>query len=316
MANEKYVERIKSASTGVIYTIRDQDTASKQDILISGENIKTINDQSILGSGNIQISGTGAVDSVNGKTGTVVLNASDVHAATEAQGALADTAVQPSAISDMETQTHASSTYQAKLTSANAGTNVTITEESGVVKINAAGGSGGASTFAELQGQPTDNANLAAALNDKQDTLVSGTNIKSINSTSLLGSGNIEVLTSSDVGTMAAENKADYYTKTEVTDEFLPLKSSQIITDTSVTLATLDYNTVYTFSNPIDSLTVTEFGSSNTDLEATLYFTTDTTFTMSLPATAKYSPLQPIMRPETSYIMSIVNGIVVIGTIA
>ena len=221
MANEKYVERIKSASTGVIYTIRDQDTASKQDILISGENIKTINDQSILGSGNIQISGTGAVDSVNGKTGTVVLNASDVHAATEAQGALADTAVQPSAISDMETKTHASSTYQAKLTSANAGTNVTITEESGVVKINAAGGSGGASTFAELQGQPTDNANLAAALNDKQDTLVSGTNIKSINSTSLLGSGNIEVLTSSDVGTMAAENKADYYTKTEVTDDFL-----------------------------------------------------------------------------------------------
>ena len=223
MANEKYVERIKSASTGVVYTIRDQDTASKQDILISGENIKTINDQSILGSGNIQISGTGAVDSVNGKTGAVVLNASDVHAATEAQGALADTAVQPSAISDMETKTHASSTYQAKLTSANAGTNVTITEESGVVKINAAGGSGGASTFAELQGQPTDNANLAAALNDKQDTLVSGTNIKSINSTSLLGSGNIEVLTSSDVGTMAAENKADYFTKTEVTDEFLPI---------------------------------------------------------------------------------------------
>ena len=54
----------------------------------------------------------------------------------------------------------------------------------------------------------------------------------------------------------------------------------------------------------------------DTDLEATLYFTTDTTFTMSLPATAKYSPLQPIMRPETSYVMSVVNGIVVIGTIA
>ena len=83
-----------------------------------------------------------------------------------------------------------------------------------------------------------------------------------------------------------------------------------------MTLATLDYNTVYTCSNPIDSLTITAFGSSNTDLEATLYFTTDTTFTMSLPATTKYSPLQPIMRPETSYVMSVVNGIVVIGTIA
>lgn len=83
-----------------------------------------------------------------------------------------------------------------------------------------------------------------------------------------------------------------------------------------MTLATLDYNTVYTCSNPINSLTITAFGSSNTDLEATLYFTTDTTFTMSLPAMAKYSPLQPIMRPETSYVMSIVNGIVIIGTIA
>lgn len=43
-------------------------------------------------------SGGGAVDSVNGKTGDVVLSASDVGAATTAQGAKADTAVQPAAI--------------------------------------------------------------------------------------------------------------------------------------------------------------------------------------------------------------------------
>ena len=115
---------------------------------------------------------------------------------------------------------------------------------------------------------------------------------------------------------MAAEDKDDYYTKTAADAEFLSSKSHQTITDTSVTLATLDYNTVYTCSNPIDSLTITAFGSTDTDLEATLYFTTDTTFTISLPVTAKYSPMQPIMRPETSYVMSVVNGIVVIGTIA
>lgn len=131
-----YVTRFKSKATGEVYTIKDSQIDTKQDILVSGENIKTINNESILGNGNIQI-----------------------------------------------------------------------------------GGSGGASTFAELQGQPTDNANLAAALNAKQETLVSGTNIKSINSASLLGEGNIEVLTSSDIGTMAAEDKADYFTKTEVTDE-------------------------------------------------------------------------------------------------
>lgn len=42
--------------------------------------------------------GGGAVDSVNGKTGTVVLVASDVGAATAAQGSLADTAVQPASL--------------------------------------------------------------------------------------------------------------------------------------------------------------------------------------------------------------------------
>lgn len=39
--------------------------------------------------------GGGAVDSVNGQTGAVVLDAGDVGAATAAQGAFADTAVQP-----------------------------------------------------------------------------------------------------------------------------------------------------------------------------------------------------------------------------
>lgn len=45
--------------------------------------------------------GGGAVDSVNGKTGTVVLNANDVGAATTAQGAKADTAVQPTGIANL-----------------------------------------------------------------------------------------------------------------------------------------------------------------------------------------------------------------------
>lgn len=47
--------------------------------------------------------GGGAVDSVNGQTGAVVLSASDVGAATSAQGALADTAVQPGDLADVAT---------------------------------------------------------------------------------------------------------------------------------------------------------------------------------------------------------------------
>jgi len=48
-------------------------------------------------------------------------------------------------------------------------------------------------TFANIGGQPSDNSNLASALNGKQATLVSGTNIKTINNNSLLGSGDITI---------------------------------------------------------------------------------------------------------------------------
>ena len=58
--------------------------SGKQATLVSGTNIKTINSESILGSGNIVISGgTGAVDSVNGQTGVVTLTAADVGALSE-----------------------------------------------------------------------------------------------------------------------------------------------------------------------------------------------------------------------------------------
>lgn len=48
-------------------------------------------------------------------------------------------------------------------------------------------------TFANIAWNPTDNTNLANALSGKQDTLVSWTNIKTVNSTSLLGSWNVAV---------------------------------------------------------------------------------------------------------------------------
>ncbi len=75
---------------------------TKQNTLKSGENIKTINNQSILGSGNITIeSGSGGVESVNGKTGAITLAG---------------------------------------------GTNVTIAESGNTLTINATGGGGGGGT--------------------------------------------------------------------------------------------------------------------------------------------------------------------------
>ena len=72
--------------------VLDSTDVGAQAALVSGENIKTINNESILGSGNITIQGGGgAVGSVNGKTGAVVLDAEDV-------GALPDDTIIPEAL--------------------------------------------------------------------------------------------------------------------------------------------------------------------------------------------------------------------------
>lgn len=51
---------------------------AKQDALVSGTNIKTINGTSVLGSGNITIVADSPVDSVNGQIGDIVLNSDDI----------------------------------------------------------------------------------------------------------------------------------------------------------------------------------------------------------------------------------------------
>lgn len=56
-----------------------------------------------------------------------------------------------------------------------------------------AGASGGGAVWGGITGVLATQTDLQSALNAKQDTLVSGTNIKTINSTSLLGSGDITI---------------------------------------------------------------------------------------------------------------------------
>jgi len=56
------------------------------------------------------------------------------------------------------------------------------------------------SSWGSIGGTLSNQTDLQNALNAKQDTLVSGTNIKTINSTSILGSGNLSI-TASAAGT-------------------------------------------------------------------------------------------------------------------
>lgn len=109
---------------------REQAVASKQDTLVSGKNIKTINGESVLGAGNIVIQGgTSNWDDITGKPEFAEVATSG--------------------------------------------------------------------DYNDLTNKPTipDVSNLATKdeVSNKQDTLVSGTNIKTINGQSLLGEGNIEI---------------------------------------------------------------------------------------------------------------------------
>lgn len=66
-----------SESSHKFVTASDKTTWSwKQDALVSGTNIKTVNGNSILWSGNLEI--TAGVSSVNGETGAVTLDADDI----------------------------------------------------------------------------------------------------------------------------------------------------------------------------------------------------------------------------------------------
>lgn len=64
------------------------------------------------------------------------------------------------------------------------------------VSVSGGGGGGGITVddaMSDTSTNPVQNKVITAALGDKQDTLVSGTNIKTVNSNSLLGSGNIDI---------------------------------------------------------------------------------------------------------------------------
>lgn len=126
---------------------------NKQNVLISGENIKTINNESILGEGNIEIDlGPINYDDVQNKP---TINNVELYGSMS----LSDLGIQPEG---------------------NYATIDDLTEESRVILTEVA-----TSYYNKTQ---TNNL-----LNNKQNTLISGQNIKTINNESILGEGNITI---------------------------------------------------------------------------------------------------------------------------
>lgn len=167
---------------------------NKQDTLVSGTNIKTINNQSILGEGNIEITGSD-VDLTNYYTKT---EADEIFATTtQVNHQAAD-------ISALETDMRGK---QATLVS---GENIKTINSQSILGSGDLAISGVSDEQAqEIAKIPT----LETSLNNKQDTLVSGANIKTINNQSILGEGNIEI-------TGGNVDLTNYYTKTESDTKF------------------------------------------------------------------------------------------------
>jgi hypothetical protein len=165
---------------------------AKQATLVSGTNIKTINGATVLGSGNISISSAVAW---GGVTGTL----SDQ---TDLQTAL-DLKVDENAAITGATKTKI--TYDAKgLVTAGAD----LAAGDLPTGIDAAKISTGLISNAEFDYLNGLTDNIQTQFTGKQDTLVSATNIKTIEGQSLLGSGNID-LAKGDVGLGNVDNTSD-----------------------------------------------------------------------------------------------------------
>ena len=162
--------------------------SSKQDTLVSGTNIKTINNESILGSGNISISS--GVTSYNDLTDKPIYDASYVGFA------------EGSTITNEQYQELKDATINQNILNLN-GKAATSYYNFGDIRIECTSGN----QYSRFTVSKTDN-NHTVSLTEfdlgydsdiqelyatKQNTLVSGTNIKTINGDSILGSGDISV---------------------------------------------------------------------------------------------------------------------------
>jgi hypothetical protein len=183
---------------------------AKQDTLVSGTNIKTINSASLLGSGNINlVPYTGATNDLNIGTNDLYTNKvflydepndnyGSIHY-TDGNFHIEDSDNHKLlVIEDGFMQIHKTDTIQSNLYTS--GLSATrdhyLPNESGTIALT--------SNIPNVDSIPTDGSSnpvssngVFDSLTSKQDTLVSGTNIKTINGSTILESGNIEVVTGS-----------------------------------------------------------------------------------------------------------------------
>ena len=195
-SNYQTAEDVNLATEGLA---TKSEVNSKQDTLVSGTNIKTINGNSLLGSGNIEIQG-GSTIAVDNSLSTTSTNPVQNKVITEALNGKASQSDIPTKVSELtnDSDFQTASQVATAISGINVPTKVSQLEndsdfQTGTQVSNSiATATSGLATKAELNGkQDKGDYATTAQLNGKQDTLVSGTNIKTVNGESLLGEGNI-----------------------------------------------------------------------------------------------------------------------------
>ena len=216
------------------HAIQDDETniAGKQDTLVSGENIKTINNTSILGSGNIDIQGGG------GDVSTITLAGdSDVTLqATDGDIEIATEGTYNASKNPLLTKDVISGSHNAEFSNLTA-SNIDIDYLSGNGNLTIVDGNPSNIVFIDTEHQTE--TTMQGYLDEKQDTLVSGANIKTINNTSILGSGNISISGGgSDADDISYDNTTSGLTATTVQDAVDEIVSE--IGDVETALSTLN----------------------------------------------------------------------------
>ena len=271
----------------------NSELTGKQDTLISGVNVKTINGNSILGSGNIEIqASTGSTD------------LSNYYTKEETDSTFATISQLENKVDKIEGKSLIDDSEIARLSTVTNYDDTAINEQ--IATLN--------SSKLDVSTYTTDKTNFATIeqLNEKQNTLVSGTNIKTINGNSLLGSGDITITGGGDI------DLSNYYNKTEVDgklDAKLDVETynsdkSGFATKTeladylTVSAATSTYQPIgdYLTSIPSEYVTDTELNAGlNNKVDVTAYTADKETFALKteIPDTSSFATTTTVNGIET-----------------
>ena len=254
-ADKDSLTSLESDITNLQTTVGNQDKSiianaqaiqGKQDKLVSGTNIKTINNQSILGSGNISIEGGGSTvvvdDALSDTSENPVQNkviTTRITSIESSLGSKANASDIPTKVSQLEND----STYQTK---ANLDTAL--------------------ADYAKTSDVNSKNALQDEAIQSKQDKLISGTNIKTINNQSLLGEGNISIEAGSSI---TVDSELSTTSENPVQNKVITTKVNSLETSLGSKASQTDLDnlssTVTTQGQTITSIQ-TEIGNINTQL--------------------------------------------------